>query len=100
MNAALKITFDDLARTLQKTVLEGALGDQLHKKSNALVGDIITTNARNHPDLRGSAEQTGPLSFSLSFTAPGLWNSTYGSQSQAELGFETRVIASRQETRP
>ncbi len=90
MNNAMKYTTADLTGSLQKALYGIVLDERLEKAANLLADDIFETNAKTYPGLESRVRQTGPLSWSISFSAPGMWNTAYGSQSSPERGFETR----------
>ncbi len=85
MNKAFQTTAQDLTRTLQRSLL----GQRMQKSSQIRVDQIIAANERAHPGLTGKVVQTGPWSWMMSFTAPNLWATTFGTIDQGETGFET-----------
>ncbi len=96
MNKPFQTTAQDLTRALQRSLLRQRMQEASQTKAN----QIVAANEHNHRGLQGKVVQTGPWSWMISFTAPGLWASTFGSPDQAETGFETGVGYSSQKGAP
>lgn len=91
MNTALKTTLGDLSRVLQKSLVSESFTKHLQGVTQKHADQIVAKNRNTHPELKSTVTQTGPLSYSIRFSAPGLWNSVFGTRTRNERGFETRI---------
>lgn len=90
MNNALKTTIGDLTRSLQKNLDVIGFSKHLGDASVKTANQIAERNRVNHPDLERTVKQTGPLSFEISFSAPGLWSNVFGTATRDGTGFDTQ----------
>ncbi len=94
MNKTLGITISDLRQSLQKALLSSGLNEQLRIKASMVGEDIIVANRTRFPEIESVVSKTGPWSWSVSFTSPGLWTGVFGTQFQAGNEFDTQFSSS------
>jgi len=99
MNKTLGVTISDLRQSLQKALLSSGLNEQLRIKTSMVGDDIVEANRERFPDIEMVTSKTGPWSWSVSFTSPGLWSGVFGTQFQAGNEFDTQISTSGISTR-
>ncbi len=94
MNKTLGVTNSDLKQSLQKALLSSGLNEQLRIKTSMVGDDIVDTNRKRFPKIDATISKTGPWSWAISFTSPGLWSDVFGTQFKAGNEFDTQVSSS------
>jgi len=91
MNPALKTTFGDLTRALAKSLNGGALEAKMQSVIEHASEQIAAANQGDFSGLESKAARTGPLSWAISFQAPALWLTAFGTASKEERPFKIPV---------
>ena len=99
MNKTLGITISNLKQSLQKALLNSGLNEQLCIKTSMVGDDIVEANRERFPKIDAAVSKTGPWSWAISFTSPGLWSGVFGTQFQAGNEFDTQISTSGISTR-
>ncbi len=88
MNKAIDTTFSDLTNALNRSLAGGELSQQVEQISQDIAKRIVEANKSKYPDLVAEVTRSGPATWSISISAPGLWSRVFGTLDTPELGFE------------
>lgn len=95
MNKPLSSTTSELNQSLQKALLSSGLNEKLRIKARMVGEDIVEANRLLFPATKMTASKTGPWSWAISLTSPGLWPGVFGTQFQFGNEFNTQITSSR-----
>lgn len=89
MSRKLKTTFEGVMRALKNSLSSGVLEEKMQQASKKAGIAIVDSNQETLSGLQSTITRTGPLTWSISFMAPGLWPSVFGTTTTEEVPFET-----------